>query len=93
MFKIAIVEDDEITRLQLCDFVNQYGKEQNQEIEVFTFGDGSEILAEYQPIYDIILLDIEMPQVNGMDAAEQIRKCDEDVVLVFITNMLSEDIQ
>jgi DNA-binding LytR/AlgR family response regulator len=88
MLKIAIVEDDDITIRQLCDFVNQYGREQNQEIEVFTFRDGSEIIKEYQPIYDIILLDIEMPKVNGMDAAEQIRQCDEEVVLVFITNMV-----
>lgn len=88
MLKIAIVEDDDITIRQLCDFVNQYGKEQNQEIEIITFRDGSEIITDYQPIYDIILLDIEMPKVNGMDAAEQIRQHDEDVVLVFITNMV-----
>ena len=53
------------------------------------FGDGAEILEEYQPIYDLILLDIEMPQVNGMDAAERIRNQDQDVVMMFITNIAS----
>lgn len=88
MLRIAIVEDDEITIRQLFDFANQYGMEQNEEIEVVIFHDGIEILTGYEPIYDIILLDIEMPQINGMDAAEQIRQNDDDVVLVFITNMV-----
>lgn len=51
------------------------------------FRDGAEILNNYQPIYDIILFDIEMPKVNGMDAAEQIRNMDTEVVMMFITNM------
>jgi len=51
------------------------------------FEDGAEILEDYRPIYDIILLDIEMPKVNGMDAAQQIRQIDDEVVLMFITNM------
>ena len=57
--------------------------------KVSTFGDGGEILTDYQQMYDIILLDIEMPRVNGMEAAEQIRRQDADVVLMFITNMAS----
>ena len=43
--------------------------------------------------YDAIFLDIEMPKVNGMDAAEQIRDMDDDVVLMFITNMAQYAIQ
>ena len=37
--------------------------------------------------YDIILMDIEMKFLNGMEAAEQIRAVDKDVVIIFITNM------
>ena len=37
---------------------------------------------------DIVILDIEMPGMNGMEAAEKIRQADEDVVLMFITNMI-----
>ena len=87
MLKIAIVEDDETTIQQLQDFVRQYGMEHKKGITVNTFCDGCEILKNYKPLYDIILMDIEMPMINGMDAAEQIRKCDTDVVIVFITNM------
>lgn len=89
MYHIAIVEDEAEFAVQLQEFLKQYQKENDIAFKVTVFGDGAEILEDYQPLYDIILLDIEMPKVNGMEAAEQIRKMDSDVVLMFITNMAS----
>lgn len=89
MYHIAIVEDEAEFAVQLQEFLNQYKKEHDLQLKISVFGDGAEILKDYQPLYDIILLDIEMPKVNGMDAAEQIRGMDPEVVLMFITNMAS----
>lgn len=89
MYHIAIVEDEMEFAVQLQEFLEQYKKEHDLQLKISVFGDGAEILKDYQPLYDIILLDIEMPQVNGMDAAEQIRGMDPGVVLMFITNMAS----
>ena len=89
MYHIAIVEDEIEFRVQLQEYLKQYQKENNVQFKISTFGDGAEILEDYQQLYDIILLDIEMPKINGMEAAEQIRKQDADVVLMFITNMAS----
>lgn len=87
MYHIAIVEDEADFSAQLQEFLGQYQREHDLQLKLSVFGDGAEILKDYQPIYDIILLDIEMPQINGMDAAEQIREMDSGVVLMFITNM------
>lgn len=87
MYHIAIVEDEAEFSAQLQEYVKQYQKENDVPIKVSVFSDGAEILEDYEPLYDIILLDIEMPKVNGMDAAEQIRQMDAGVVLMFITNM------
>ncbi len=87
MYHIAIVEDEVEYSAQLQEFLKQYQKEQDVLLKISVFSDGAEILKDYQPLYDVILLDIEMPGVNGMDAAEQIRQTDADVVLMFITNM------
>ncbi len=89
MYHIAIVEDESSFCTQLQEFLKRYQEENNVPIKISTFGDGAEILNGYQKLYDIILLDIEMPKMNGMEAAEQIRRTDSDVVLVFITNMAS----
>lgn len=87
MYHIAIVEDESEFSEQLQAYVKQYGEENNEEFKISVFHDGAEILKDYRPCYDAIFLDIEMPHVNGMEAAEEIRKTDEDVVLMFITNM------
>ena len=87
MYHIAIVEDEKEFREQLQVYLKQYGEENRISFQISVFEDGADILKEYKNEYDMILLDIEMPKVNGMDAAEQIREKDEDVVLMFITNM------
>ena len=87
MLHIAVVEDEEEFILQIKEFIDRYQEENFCEIRVSVFKDGASILQGYQPVYDIILLDIEMPRLNGMDAAERIRAMDGDVVLMFITNM------
>ena len=87
MYHIAIVEDEKEFRDQLQEFLKQYEAENQISFQISVFEDGTEILENYKNEYDIILLDIEMPKLNGMDAAEQIREKDEDVVLMFITNM------
>ncbi len=87
MLRIAIVEDEELYVKQIGEYIERYGRENQMEISTIVFGDGAGIVKDYQNVYDIILFDIAMPQVDGMEAAGRIRELDEDVVIVFITNM------
>ena len=87
MLKIAVVEDQTEVRESLCQFIRQYAGEQGLQAEVKPFADGAVIAEGYQPGYDIIFLDVEMPRLGGFGAAERIRAVDPDVVLVFVTNM------
>ena len=87
MLKIAVVEDQTEVRERLCQFIRQYAGEQGLQAEVEPFADGAVIAEGYQPGYDIIFLDVEMPRLGGFGAAERIRVVDPDVVLVFVTNM------
>ncbi len=87
MYRIAIVEDEKEFREQLQEYLKQYEKENSVSFQISVFEDGEDIVKDYHGGYDMILLDIEMPKMNGMDAAEKIREQDEDVVLMFITNM------
>ena len=87
MLKIAVVEDQTEVRESLSQFIRQYAGEQGLLAEVEPFADGAVIAEGYQPGYDIIFLDVEMPRLGGFGAAERIRAVDPDVVLVFVTNM------
>ncbi|MDE5932629.1 MAG: response regulator, partial [Lachnospiraceae bacterium] len=87
MYHIAIVEDEIDFSGQLQSFLEQYQKEQNIRFKISVFGDGTEILEDYEPIYDVILMDIEIPGMHGMDESAQILCVDADVVMMFITNV------
>lgn len=87
MYHIAIIEDEAAFAAQLQEYLDKYQEENDVRFKVSVFEDGEDILKNYQPLYDIIMLDIEMPRLNGMQAAEQIREQDTDVTLMFITNM------
>ena len=87
MIRVAIVEDEAEIREQLMGYVQRYTRQYGTAFEVKTFADGLEILEDYRPAYDLILLDIEMKHLDGMETARRIRELDPDVMLVFITNM------
>ena len=84
---IAVVEDDQESRQQLEEYIHQYGQEHGMTFDVDLFAGGDQIVAQDTSRFDIILLDIEMPGMNGMEAATKLRARDSDVVLVFVTNM------
>lgn len=84
MIRIAIADDDAAFLAK----IEKYQKENGEDIQLTAFSDAKELIEGYSPVYDIVILDIEMPGMNGMEAAEKIRQADEDVVLMFITNMI-----
>lgn len=87
MVRIAIVEDDEKYIQQLQQYIQRYQQETGTELNLSVFHDGAEILENYAPQYDLIFMDIEMRLVDGMTAAEEIRRLDQEVALMFVTNM------
>ena len=87
MLTVAVVEDDPEMNELIQIYLRRYEQERQIPIEVASFPDGIEIVERYSPIYDIILMDIAMPGMDGMEAARHIRARDSNVVLVFITNV------
>lgn len=87
MYRIAVVEDEQQYRDEVCQYIEQYAMEHQLKFDVTTYTDGQEIVDDVQMHYDIIFFDIEMTLLNGMDAAKVIRERDVNVVMVFITNM------
>lgn len=86
-YKIAIVDDEQesIDNLRQCLglYTNEYGV--NFNIDLFT--DGANFLSGYNPGYDVVFMDVDMPKLNGLLAAKSLRSFDDNVVLVFITNL------
>lgn len=84
---IAIVEDENDAAEKLSGFIARFFEKKNLSFKLDRFSDGSEFLEKYRPVYDVVFMDIEMPHMNGMDAAKELRTIDCNVVLIFVTNM------
>ena len=84
--RVAIVEDELHTRKEIRRLLERYAAENSVSFQITEFADGDSITENYSGCYDLILMDVEMPFVDGMTAAEEIRKADQEVTIIFITN-------
>ncbi|GAA4066802.1 LytTR family DNA-binding domain-containing protein [Amphibacillus indicireducens] len=87
MIRVAIVEDEINYQKQLIEYLQRFEQERDETIQIETFTDGDQFVENYQAQFDLILMDVQMPLMDGMSAAEEIRKTDSEVVIIFITNM------
>lgn len=85
--KIAIAEDDPRFVRQLEQFIGRFATEQQLQIETKCFPDGTSLVEAYDYTFDLLLLDVDMPGMDGISTARQIRERDTDVLLMFITNL------
>lgn len=87
MIRIAIADDDPKEISILKEFYQDLGKEIHEKLHVISFTSGIELLNTYDYSYDLICLDIDMPEKNGIQIAKEIRKLDHQVLMIFVTNM------
>ena len=79
-FTILYVEDDEMVRKNAVEYLNRLCK------EVYEAKDGKEAIGIWQDLNpDIIITDISMPKLNGIDMASYIRSKDKDVQIIIAT--------
>jgi two-component system OmpR family response regulator len=85
--KVLLVEDDP----NLGTLLQEYLKHKNFDVELKR--DGSDgLLAYRRGKFDIVLLDVMMPKKDGFEVAEEIRKDNQEVPIIFLTaKSLKED--
>ncbi len=87
MINVAIVEDTLKDAETLKDYTRRAVEMVNETCEITVFNNAVAFLDGYRGNFDIVFMDIELPDINGMDAAKKLRLLDESVVLIFVTNM------
>ena len=93
MYHIAIVEDAAFEQKQMLDLLHRYEKEKETAFRIDVFSDGADLIRDYPQDLDILLMDIVMEKMDGLKAARLIRRQDERVILIFVTNMIQYAIQ
>ncbi|MEG0369267.1 MAG: LytTR family DNA-binding domain-containing protein [Hungatella sp.] len=85
--KIAICDDNLDELLFLSSMINAYRQERTVAIRCDAFHSATELLITAKSSeYDLYLLDVMMPAVNGMETAKEIRSFDQDTNIVFLTS-------
>ena len=87
MIHVAIVDDEEEQLETTKALLQRYEQEHDTAIRITTFNNAVSFLDPYKADYDIVILDVKMPYLNGIDAARKLREMDEQVILFFLTTM------
>ncbi|HBG0493967.1 TPA: two-component system response regulator RgbR, partial [Clostridioides difficile] len=88
MIKIAVCEDEKETQLLIEDYLENILKDISIEYEIQKYISGEELLESNLKDIDILLLDIKMEKLNGMDTARKIREVDNEMEIIFVTSLI-----
>lgn len=82
--QIAICDDERYFRNELRDKLLEYKKEKRISMDLFEFDNGKSLL-ESEIIFDMIFLDYQLPDINGMEAAKELRLRNASSCIIFVT--------
>ena len=80
MFQILVVEDDKDLNRSVCAFLNQSGYQTTGCLSANAAYD-----AMYETVFDLIISDIMMPEVDGYEFARTVRSLNNDIPILFMT--------
>ena len=87
MYRISVCDDNGGELEKICSIINDYTAENNINAEVKTFSSGRELI-EYEDggqYSDIYILDIIMPDMNGIQLGKAIRQKNPEAFIIFLT--------
>lgn len=80
MFKILVVEDDRELNRSVCSYLNRSGYEATG-----CLGAEEAYDAMYETVFDLIISDIMMPNIDGFEFVKTVRSLNEDIPILFMT--------
>ena len=86
-YKIAICDDEAEQRKYLLEIVTAWARKNCHLVEVKQYRKAEDFLFDYEEEkdFDILLLDIEMSEVTGIELAKRVRKDSVTVQIIFVT--------
>ena len=86
--KIVLCDDEQTVHCRLADYLRQMQEETGKTFELTHLFSGEELLTSMPPDADILLLDIQMGSISGIDAARKIREKRPELIIILITNLV-----
>lgn len=87
-YKIAICDDDETMLINISKYVEKELMTTDYEYHISKYSDVNKLLTDiHNNQFDIFFLDIDMPDINGLEAAHNIKLNNPDSVIIFVSGM------
>ena len=86
MINIGICEDELHYRVNIKDMLGDILSTYSINYKIYEFSSGEELLSNYPKDLDILIMDIQMKIINGMDTARKIREFDQNLEIIFMTS-------
>lgn len=83
MYSVLIADDEPIERMVLSRMLNKHYPAQLKIVEAVNGREAISLFNEHN--CKIVILDVEMPGIDGLEAAEEIRKRDKECSIIFLT--------
>lgn len=86
-YKIAVCDDNETDQAYVIGFLNTWAQQNNRATEVHSFASAEQFLFQYadEKDYHVLILDIEMGKMNGVELARELRMGNSELQIVFVT--------
>lgn len=85
--KIAVCDDERQFIDAVCPLLEQWAEEHNIRLTLYTFTNGDDLINAHQSeCMDLIILDVIMPLLSGIDTAKELRHDDSSVPIIFLTS-------
>ena len=83
---VAVVDDTEADARSLVSYIEAFSAERGVSLQVERFSHPGALFKGDTSRFSLVILDIDMPGMNGVEAARLLRETDPDVVIMFVTN-------
>ncbi|MDE7285047.1 MAG: response regulator, partial [Lachnospiraceae bacterium] len=86
-YKISVIDDNSADTEYVAALAGRWAESEGHSLRIFTFPSAEAFLFQYEEEqdFDILLLDIEMEEMTGVELAKKVRQGNDAVQIVFIT--------
>lgn len=85
--KVAVCDDEVCFIDEVCPLLEKWAEDRSVKLTIYRFTNGDDLIdAQRGECMDLIILDVMMPLLNGIDAARELRNMNQTVPIIFLTS-------